>query len=506
MSLFNMCRRHRYRAGLLGALLLAFTAAPVAADQWNERTVMKFSEPVMVPGATLQPGTYIFRLVDPDTAMHTVEIRKEGEAPIALVQAVPMKRMDAKGDIVVKFNPTEAGSPPAMKGWFYPGSLYGHEFVYSDEEARKIAERTKTIVLSRDVSNSDMQKGTLRTYDANGVTRNWVPDQAAAASWESWRKNRHTTATAVTEPSTGERAKSNAPMIQANREGVRVTLDQLEDNATNYIGKTVSVDAEVEEVLGPRVFKIDERNWADLEGELLVYVPSPLAAIVRENDRVTVTGEVKRFIAADFQNEWGWLGLDNAMEVKLGKRPVLVATNIVGGDNQTVLVVNVDKQGQGAMTGAANQTRSGGTGTGSNPATTTTGSGTSTTGATGTSGTIGRTTPDTAGTSGAGMRALTDVSSLGMAGVTMVGRTVDLDNIRVEAVGDGHGIFARAGNQTVFILPTVGERPGVSKGETISVEGTILQMPRVMKDRLQSTAGVTSFNDAIYVYATNVQR
>jgi hypothetical protein len=132
MSLFKMCRRYWYRAVPTAALVVALTAAPAAADQWNERTVMKFSEAVMVPGATLQPGTYIFRLLDSDSSRHTVEIRKEGEEPIAVIHAVPMKRQEARGEIVVKFNPTEAGSPPALKGWFYPGSLYGHEFVYSD--------------------------------------------------------------------------------------------------------------------------------------------------------------------------------------------------------------------------------------------------------------------------------------------------------------------------------------------------------------------------------------
>ena len=472
MSFLNMWLRHGYRAGGIGALLLPLMAAPVAADQWNERTVMKFSEPIMVPGATLQPGTYIFQLLDSNTSRHTIEIRKEGEAPVAVVHAVPMKRQEPKGDIVVKFNPTEPGSPPAMRGWFYAGSMYGHEFVYSDAEARKIAERTKKIVLSSDVSGSDMQKGTLRTYDANGVTRDWVPDDAAAASWEAWQKTRHATATAITERATGDRALANASMVQAEREGLRVRVDQLEDNSANYVGKTVSVDAEVEDVYGPRVFTIDEPNWGDLEGELLVYVPSPLAAIIRENDRVTVTGQVKRFIQADFQNEWGWLGLDDSTEVKLGKRPVLVATHIVGGNNQTVLVVDVDKRGQrAAMTGA-----------------------------TGTAGGV------TAGTTGSNVPVLTDASRLGTAGLDMVGRTVDLDNVRVEALGDRYGIFAKAGNQTVFILPAAGERHGVRKGETISIEGTVLQMPRYMKGRLQSGVSVTSFNDAIYVYATSVQR
>lgn len=87
---------------------------------------------------------------------------------VALTQAVPMKRLDAKGDVVVKFSPTDAGSPPAMKGWFYPGSLYGHEFIYPDGQAKEIAQRTKTIVLSVDVPGTDLEKGTLRTYDQSG--------------------------------------------------------------------------------------------------------------------------------------------------------------------------------------------------------------------------------------------------------------------------------------------------------------------------------------------------
>jgi hypothetical protein len=499
MSSVNMLRRHRYRAGVLGVALLALIAAPVAADQWNDRTVMKFSSPIMVPGATLQPGTYVFRLLDADSTRHTVEIKKEDGENVALIQAVPMKRQQVTGDIVVKFNPAEAGSPPAMKGWFYPGSLYGHEFIYTDEEARSIAGRTKTLVLSSDVVGSDMSKGTLHTYDASGMMREWVPDSAAVASWQSWQKNRHSTATAVTERATGDAAKANAPMVQAGFEGLRVSVDKLEDNPSMYIGKTVSVDAEVEDVYGPRVFTIDEPNWGDLEGELLVYVPSPLAAIVRENDRVTVTGQVKRFVKADFQNEWGWLDVDDTMEVKLGKRPVLVASNVVGGNDRTVLVVNVENRRPKEDTGTGNQTPTGTSGT--KPATA---SGSGSTGATGTTGT--RTADKAIPRRSATTTAVTDLSSLGTAGVDMVGRMVDLDNVRVEAVGDRHGIFAKAGSQTVFILPAVGERPGVAKGETISIEGSVLQMPRFMKDRLQSSAGVTSFNDAIYIYATKVER
>ena len=50
-----------------------------------------------------------------------------------------MKRQDARGDLVLKFNPTEQGTPPAVAGWYYPGSIYGHHFVYPDAQAKVIA-------------------------------------------------------------------------------------------------------------------------------------------------------------------------------------------------------------------------------------------------------------------------------------------------------------------------------------------------------------------------------
>ena len=46
------------------ATTFAWTATTAAADQWNDKTTMKFSAPVMVPGTTLPPGSYEFRLVE----------------------------------------------------------------------------------------------------------------------------------------------------------------------------------------------------------------------------------------------------------------------------------------------------------------------------------------------------------------------------------------------------------------------------------------------------------
>lgn len=170
-----------------------------------------------------------------------------------------MKRQDAKGDIVVKFNPTDAGSPVALKGWYAPGTVYGHQFIYPDAQAKEIASRTKTLVLSVDVPGTDLEKGTLRTYDASGRTAAWTGDVATMREWDTWRRSRPAAARASGEDAQ-ERRQSTAPMIKGSFEGTRVKIDDLEDEPAKYLGQTVSVDAEVEEVFGPRLFTIDEAH------------------------------------------------------------------------------------------------------------------------------------------------------------------------------------------------------------------------------------------------------
>jgi hypothetical protein len=153
-----------------GRLVLAATAvaavlfAPALhADTWNEKTIMTFSSPVMVPNATLAPGTYVFRIGDFTSNHHIVRIYTEDEQRlITMTQAVPTRRVEANDDIVVMFSPTEAGAPPAVKGWYYPGTRYGHEFIYPEEQARHIADRTRTLVLSGDIPDSASDRDTGR--------------------------------------------------------------------------------------------------------------------------------------------------------------------------------------------------------------------------------------------------------------------------------------------------------------------------------------------------------
>lgn len=214
------------------------------------------------------------------------------------------------------------------------------------EFQKETAQRTKTIVLSVDVPGTDLSKGTIRTYNQSAMRAEWRGDAATMRQWDEWQRTRRSTATVAGGGARSEeRQQATAPLIQGDFQGTRVDFDELDDNPGKYLGQTVSVDAEVDEILGPRMFKIDDGHWFGLGGEMFVYLATTLAALVREDDRVTITGMVKPFVRAEVEREWGWLGLDREIAIDLAKKPVLVASRIVGGNDNVVMVINVNPAG-----------------------------------------------------------------------------------------------------------------------------------------------------------------
>lgn len=451
-------RKRAWRAVAAAAALTIGSITAASADQWNERTILTFSSPVMVPGATLEPGEYEFKLADTGTSRQIVQVfADDGQKIVTSMMAVPIKREQPSEDVVVQFNPTERGTPPALKAWFYPGSQYGHELVYSEEDARKIAERSKTVVLSIDTPGTDVEKGVLHTFDPSGVRAEWRGDPATLKEWAEWRQSRAATASAASAETTPEeRRQGTAPAIRGDFQATRVELDELESNPSKYISQTISVDGEVEEVLGPRLFTIDERNWGDLDGEILVFMRTPLVALVRDDDRITVTGTVKPFVAAEFEREWGWFGLDPETEVDLEAKPVLVAERIVGGNNNVALSIELVDEGQPV-------------------------------------GTSGRE---------AGPPPLAETATVAAADEEYVGRDVSLKNLEVEGTASGGGFFVQSGDDVLFVLPS-DRHTTVRPGEMVSVDGVILRLPDRMEERLQAPAGL---NSDIYVFAHRIER
>jgi hypothetical protein len=129
-------RPKRIGSVIVAMLLLAifgFALAPkAAADERDERTIITLNGPVEIPGAVLPPGTYVFKLLNLTANRHIVQIvDQDGKHVYATILATPDYRLEATDHSVVQLEERSSGSPPAIKAWFYPGDLWGQEFVYS---------------------------------------------------------------------------------------------------------------------------------------------------------------------------------------------------------------------------------------------------------------------------------------------------------------------------------------------------------------------------------------
>jgi hypothetical protein len=193
------------------AAIVTLMAAPgVRADQWDKKTILTFSGPVQIPGATLPAGSYVFKLADLSGNRHVVQVFDKAEKKIyATLLAIPNDRMEPSDEPVVMFAERPAGSPQAVKVWYYPGERIGNEFVYPKSMAMKIAKANHQSVLAMDdTSSSDAYKtAQVGRFDENGA---WVVEGNNAAATTA------STAPATTAPrsTTASEARSTT-MAQA---------------------------------------------------------------------------------------------------------------------------------------------------------------------------------------------------------------------------------------------------------------------------------------------------
>ena len=111
----------------------------VTADQWDKKTIITIDEPMQLPNAMLQPGTYVIRLHDSPSNRHVVQVFDKDEKHIVTtILAIPNMRLRPTGKSVFAFWEVPAGKPKALRAWFYPGDNFGQEFAYPKEEAAQI--------------------------------------------------------------------------------------------------------------------------------------------------------------------------------------------------------------------------------------------------------------------------------------------------------------------------------------------------------------------------------
>jgi hypothetical protein len=131
------------------ACLLASMLPQAKADDWDQKTTFTFSGPVEIPGQVLSAGTYVFKLADSASDRSVVQVfNRDQNHFYGTFLTIPDYRLKPAGKPIITFDERAAGSPEAVRAWFYPGENYGHEFVYPKAKAVQLAKANSTPVPS----------------------------------------------------------------------------------------------------------------------------------------------------------------------------------------------------------------------------------------------------------------------------------------------------------------------------------------------------------------------
>jgi len=140
------------------AFVLAFVLffeVSAHADMNVQATQITFSQPVQIPGQVLPAGTYWFLLANISEQQDVVQIYNSDRSKLyATLETASIERQEATDGIEVKLAEQESSKPDALVAWFYPGETIGHEFLYSKDQEKQLAQDTQQTVVAPPSSNN----------------------------------------------------------------------------------------------------------------------------------------------------------------------------------------------------------------------------------------------------------------------------------------------------------------------------------------------------------------
>jgi hypothetical protein len=157
-----MTKMNIHKTYIVVGLIIAvsmFLGLVAYADETDQASTISFSQPIQIPGRVLPAGTYVFRKLNSDLDLHTVQVfNADRTALYATLQTIPTDRPEPTDHTVVALAQQGAGQPDALLKWFYPGQTIGNEFQYPKREEKELAkDKQQTIVADAPTaSNSEM--------------------------------------------------------------------------------------------------------------------------------------------------------------------------------------------------------------------------------------------------------------------------------------------------------------------------------------------------------------
>ena len=131
-------RISRFLAPFLATLTLSVLLIPAAKpDSFDKKTVVTFDQDVEIPGWTLPPGTYVFKLVRSLSNRNVVQVWDGTETELfatlhTVGEITPNTPNRAYFTLDIRDN--DEGLPPLLQSWFYPGDNTGWTFLYPKDQ------------------------------------------------------------------------------------------------------------------------------------------------------------------------------------------------------------------------------------------------------------------------------------------------------------------------------------------------------------------------------------
>jgi hypothetical protein len=120
------------------------------------------------------------------------------------------------------------------------------------------------------------------------------------------------------------------PVAPADYKHGMLTTGKLVKHASDYYGKTVTVKAKVDDVMGTNMFSLDE-DALFAGPDVLVIVPAGVSNVAHDQ-KVVVTGEVRAYVEPDLDKDFSFFEdgklIKKDTKIDWKTRPVIVATSV----------------------------------------------------------------------------------------------------------------------------------------------------------------------------------
>lgn len=128
-----------------------------------------------------------------------------------------------------------------------------------------------------------------------------------------------------------------------NSQDDNVTTAELSENITSYLGETVTIRGELQEVVGNYTFMLNDEQLFGGADVLVINASGEEVRLVEGDDtELQVTGEVREFLRADIEREFG-LTLDPELYADYEQQPAIIGQSVALAPDPADITANPEK-------------------------------------------------------------------------------------------------------------------------------------------------------------------